>query len=175
MTRIFLIGYMGAGKTTLGKALAHELNLSFVDLDWYTEERYHKSINALFNELGESKFRELEKKMLHEVSEFEEVIISTGGGTPCFFDNMEFMNSNGDTVYLNVSQEVLFLRLQLAKASRPLLRDKSDQELRAFIAEALNKREPCYKQARFIVNADELDDLKQISSAVKHLQKILGF
>ena len=85
MIRIFLTGYMGAGKTTLGKAFARELNIPFIDLDWYIEERLHKSIRELFIERGEASFRELERTMLHEVAEFENVIISTGGGTPCFF------------------------------------------------------------------------------------------
>ena len=82
MIRIFLTGYMGAGKTTLGKAFARELNVSFIDLDWYIEERFHKSIRELFIERGEASFRELERNMLHEVAEFEDVIISTGGGLP---------------------------------------------------------------------------------------------
>ena len=82
MIRIFLTGYMGAGKTTLGKAFARELNIPFIDLDWYIEERLHKSIRELFIERGEASFRELERTMLHEVAEFENVIISTGGGTP---------------------------------------------------------------------------------------------
>ena len=102
MIRIFLIGYMGAGKTTLGKAFAKKYNLSFVDLDWYIEERFHKTVQELFAERGEDGFRELERNMLHEVADFENVIISTGGGAPCFFDNMDFMNKSGITVFLNV-------------------------------------------------------------------------
>ena len=106
MIRIFLTGYMGAGKTTLGKAFARELNIPFIDLDWYIEERFHKSIRELFIERGEASFRELERTMLHEVAEFENVIISTGGGTPCFFDNMEYMNDNGQTVFLDVHPSI---------------------------------------------------------------------
>lgn len=85
MIRIILIGYMGAGKTTVGKALAQELNIPFYDLDWYIEERYRKTIPQIFAEKGEEGFRDIEKKLLHEVAEFEDVIISSGGGTPCFF------------------------------------------------------------------------------------------
>ena len=96
MIRIFLTGYMGAGKTTLGKALARELHIPFIDLDWYIEERFHKTVGELFSERGEASFRELEKNMLHEVGEFEDVVISTGGGAPCFFDNIEEL-----TTYLN--------------------------------------------------------------------------
>ena len=80
MVRIFLTGYMGAGKTTLGKAFARKLNIPFIDLDWYIEERFHKTVGELFTERGEAGFRELERNMLHEVAEFENVVISTGGG-----------------------------------------------------------------------------------------------
>ena len=137
MIRIFLTGYMGAGKTTLGKAFARELNIPFIDLDWYIEERFHKSIRELFIERGEASFRELERTMLHEVAEFENVIISTGGGTPCFFDNMEYMNEHGQTVFLDVHPDVLFRRLRVATQQRPILQGKTDEELRIFIIYAL--------------------------------------
>ena len=114
MVRIFLTGYMGAGKTTLGKAFARKLNVPFIDLDWYIEERFHKTVGELFTERGEAGFRELERNMLHEVAEFENVVISTGGGAPCFYDNMEFMNRTGKTVFLNVHPDVLFRRLKSA-------------------------------------------------------------
>ena len=131
MVRIFLTGYMGAGKTTLGKAFARELGLSFIDLDWYLEERFHQTISQLFAERGEDGFRRLEQKMLHEVGDFENVVISTGGGTPCFFDNMDYMNAQGQTVFLDVDEETLFRRLRVATAQRPILRGKSDAELTA--------------------------------------------
>ena len=92
MKRIFLIGYMGAGKTTVGKVLAGLLNLSFIDLDYYIERRYHKTVSQLFAEKGEEVFRSIERNMLHEVADFENVLVSVGGGTPCFFENMEVMN-----------------------------------------------------------------------------------
>ena len=98
MTRIILIGYLGAGKTTVGKALSQSLALPFYDLDWYIEERYRRTIPQIFAENGENGFREIEQKILHEVAEFENVIISCGGGTPCFFDNMEYMNRQAQTV-----------------------------------------------------------------------------
>ena len=158
MTRIFLIGYMGAGKTTLGKAFSRELGLTFIDLDWYIEERFHKTVQQLFSERGEQGFRELEQKMLHEVAEFEDVVISAGGGTPCFFDNMDYMNACGDTVFLQVEPEVLFHRLKVAKQQRPLLANKSDEELMNFICEALQKRHPFYSQAKFLFRADELEE-----------------
>lgn len=165
---------MGAGKTTFGKALAKELNLPFVDLDWHIEERFHKTVQEVFAERGEEGFRELEQQMLHEVAAFEDVIISTGGGTPCFFDNMDFMCEQGETVFLNVSPETLFKRLQAAKQSRPLLRDKSDEELLFFIKDALEKRKPHYSRAKHILNADELENREQIKVTVKRLKELLA-
>lgn len=173
MTRIFLIGYMGAGKTTLGKAYARELGLTFIDLDWYIEERFHKTIRQLFTERGEEGFRELERRMLHEVAEFEDVVISTGGGTPCFFDNMDHMNASGETVFLDVSTDVLFRRLKVAKQQRPLLADKDDKELMDFICGALQKRLPHYTRAKHVFRADELEDRWQIKASVERLKNIL--
>ena len=174
MTRIFLIGYMGAGKTTLGKAIAREMNLSFVDQDWYIEERFHKTVQEIFAERGEQGFRELERQMLHEIAEFENVVISTGGGAPCFYDNMEFMNQKGETVFLNVAPDVLFSRLKIASQNRPILRGKTNEELKAFIAKALEKRAPFYSKAKYIFNADELEDIYQIKSSVNKLKELLG-
>ena len=98
MRRIFLIGYMGSGKTTLGKAFAKAAGLEFIDLDWYIEERLHKTISKIFAEQGESGFREIERKLLHEAGDFEDGLIACGGGTPCFFDNMDYMNQAGASV-----------------------------------------------------------------------------
>lgn len=173
MIRIFLTGYMGAGKTTLGKALARKLHIPFVDLDWYIEERFHKTVGELFVERGEAGFRELERTMLHEVGAFEDVIISTGGGAPCFFDNMDFMNRNGKTVYLQVHPDVLFHRLRVAKQQRPILQGKKDDELKAFIIQALDKRACFYTQAQYTFNAGELDDHNQIEKSVERLLDFL--
>lgn len=167
MTRIILIGYMGAGKTTLGQALARALGLEFVDLDCFIEERFCKSISQIFAEKGEEEFRRIEQRMLHEVAEFENVIISTGGGTPCFFDNIDYMNSKGTTVYLDVPQERLFIRLSIARKQRPLLKDKNDDELRTFIAEQIARREPFYKKAQYSFVADKLEDREQITASVE--------
>ena len=174
MIRIFLTGYMGAGKTTLGKAFARELGVPFIDLDWYIEERYHKSIRELFTERGEASFRELERTMLHEVAEFEDVIISTGGGTPCFFDNMEYMNTHGQTVFLDVHLDVLFRRLRVATQQRPILQGKTDEELRAFIAEALEKRTPYYSKASYRFDAGQLESRRQLSESVQQLRNLLS-
>lgn len=173
MTRIFLIGYMGAGKTTLGKAFARAMDLSFVDLDWYIEERFHKTVRQIFTERGEEGFRDLEKRMLHEVGEFENVVISVGGGTPCFFDNMDYMNQTGETVFLDVDVKVLFRRLKIAKQQRPLLADKSDEELMAFIVEALQKRLPFYSRAKHVFDGERLEDRSQIQQSVERLKELL--
>lgn len=173
MIRIFLIGYMGAGKTTLGRALAKELGIEFIDLDSYIEKRMCKSIAQIFSEKGEEGFREIERRLLHETGEFENVVISTGGGTPCFFDNIEYMNNQGTTVFLDVPVERLFIRLSIARKKRPLIMNKSDEELRSFIAEQLGKRLPFYSKAKQQFKADKLEDIKQIEASVKSfLQQI---
>ena len=173
MTRIFLIGYMGAGKTTLGKAFARAMGLAFVDLDWYIEERFHKMVGQIFAERGEEGFRELEKRMLHEAGDFEDVVISVGGGTPCFFDNMDYMNQAGETVFLDVDNKVLFRRLKVAKQQRPLLANKTDEELVAFIQEALQKRLPHYTKAKHVFNGEFLENRRQIQQSVERLKELL--
>ena len=155
-------------------SLAREMNVPFIDLDWYIEERFHKSIRELFTERGEASFRELERNMLHEVGEFEDVVVSTGGGTPCFFDNMEYMNGCGQTVFLDVHPDILFRRLRVAKQQRPILQGKTDEDLRTFIVEALDKREPFYSQARYRFDAGYLESRSQISESVQRLRQLLG-
>ena len=96
MRRIILIGYMGSGKTTIGKALSKKTGMMFYDLDWYIENRMRKTVAQIFAERGEEGFRQIEHNLLHEVAEFENVIISCGGGTPCFFDNIDYLKGQGD-------------------------------------------------------------------------------
>lgn len=174
MKRVFLIGYMGSGKTTLGKAYSVATGLQFIDLDWYIEERMHKSISSLFAERGEDGFRQLERKMLHEAGDFENVLIACGGGTPCFFDNIDYMNNMGETVFLDVSPEILFRRLKIAKAKRPLLADKTDEELMQVITSALEKRLPFYTKAKWRFNAEELESYAQIDRAVNRLRNLIN-
>lgn len=164
---------MGAGKTTLGKALSRDLGVEFIDLDWYIESRFRRTINELFAERGEEGFREIERNMLHEVGEFEDVVIACGGGTPCFFDNMDYMNGQGETFYLEVSVDVLFRRLRTGTARRPILRNKSDEELPAFIADALSRRLPFYLKARHHIDGGRLESKRQIRETIEQVKSIL--
>ncbi len=173
MRRIFLIGYMGAGKTTLGVALAQELGMEFIDMDWYIEQRYHKTVRELFVERGEDGFRMIEQHVLREIGEFENVIVATGGGAPCFYNNMDYMNQMGETVFLDVTTEVLFLRLREAKQTRPILMNKTDEQLKDFIHVALQQRMPFYSQARHHFRADNLEDKTQITRSVAAFRKLL--
>jgi len=174
MKRIILIGYMGAGKTTLGKALSKEMGIIFYDLDWYIENRMHKTIAQIFAERGEEGFRKIEYNLLHEVAEFEDVIISCGGGTPCFFDNIDYLNRQGQVVYLKASPEVLYDHLLMGKAERPLIKGKSPEELIAFIREQLQKREPFYSKARYTLDVNLMDNYEKIKTSVAQLLELLN-
>ena len=173
MKRLFMIGYMGSGKTTLGRAYAKTAGLSFIDLDWYIEERSHRTVSQLFAEEGEEGFRRLERRMLHEVSEFEDVVIACGGGTPCYYDNMEFMQQAGITIFLDASQDVLFRRLKIASANRPLLKGKTDMELRDFIAQGIEARMPWYGKAKLHIDACRLESRQQIAESIDLLSALL--
>ena len=174
MKRIILIGYMGAGKTTVGKALSKELGIIFYDLDWYIESRMRKTVSEIFAERGEEGFRKIEYNMLHEVAEFEDVIISCGGGTPCFFDNMDYLNQQGQVVYLKAEPEVLYKHLLMAKVERPLLKGKSEEELLKFIKEQIEKRESYYTKARYTLDVSLMDNYDKIKISVEKIKELLG-
>jgi shikimate kinase len=164
--RIFLIGFMGCGKSTLGRTLASELNLTFIDLDSFLEEKYFKTIPRIFAEEGEECFRKKEHNVLEEVCTFDNVVVATGGGAPCFFDNMELMNGSGFCIFLDVDVTSLVNRLIHARVERPLIKDKSPDELHLFIDGLLAKRRPFYEKARYILKGNE------ITSA--HVVELLG-
>lgn len=174
MTRVILVGYMGAGKTTLGKALSKELNLSFYDLDDYIEQRYHTSINTIFNTKGEAFFRKIEQRMLHEVGEFENIILATGGGTPCFENNMDYMNHQGETIYLKASPNIIIEHLKRGINKRPLLKDKNEREREEFILNSLAQREPYYNKAKYTMNVNLMDSKEKIIEAADKLCKMLN-
>ncbi len=174
MRRIILIGYMGSGKTTVGKALSKETGMMFYDLDWYIESRMRKTVSQIFAERGEEGFRKIEYNMLHEVAEFEDVIISCGGGTPCFFDNIDYLNQQGDVVYLKATPEVLYDHLLMAKVERPLLKGKSQEELIAYITEHMKERAPYYEKARYTLDVSVLDNIEKIKDSVARLCETLN-
>ena len=174
MRRIIIIGYMGAGKTTVGKALSKQLNMPFYDLDWYIESRMRKTVKEIFDERGEDGFRIIEHNLLHEVAEFEDVIISCGGGVPCFYDNMEYMNQQGETVYLKATPEVLYGHLKMGKSVRPLLENKTQEEVKDFINEQLKIREPYYNKAKYILDVNLMDDYDKIRIFVTKLRDLLA-
>ncbi len=164
---------MGAGKTTVGRQLAKELGVTFYDLDWYIETRMRKKVKEIFDERGEEGFRKIERNMLHEVAEFENVVISCGGGTPCFFDNMDYINGQGTVVYLKCSPEVLFAHLKMGKGVRPLLMGKNDEELLTFIREQLEKREEYYLKATNVVDVTTMDSAEKIDITVKKVLELI--
>ena len=173
MTRIILIGYMGAGKTTIGHALAKVLGVPFYDLDWYIESRMRKTVKQIFDEKGEDGFRSIEHNMLHEVAEFENVVVSCGGGTPCFFDNIYYMNRQADTVYLKATPEVLYEHLQMGRTVRPLLLGKSPEEVRTFIREQLQERDKFYTKARYTLDVNLMDNHEKINITVQELLRTI--
>ncbi len=174
MKRIILIGYMGSGKTTIGKALSKETGMMFYDLDWYIENRMRKPVSQIFAEKGEEGFRKIEYNMLHEVAEFEDVIISCGGGTPCFFDNIDYLNQQGDVIYLKATPEVLYKHLLMARVERPLLKNKTPEELIAYIQNHLKEREPYYSKAQHILDVSLMDDYDKIKYSVEKLRNLLN-
>lgn len=172
--RILLIGYMGAGKTTIGKVLSDEMNIPFYDLDWYIEARMHRNIKQLFEERGEEGFRKIEQAMLHEVAKNENVIIACGGGTPCFFDNMDYMNRQGTTVYLKAIPEVLYAHLKMGKIIRPLLLGKTEEEIGQLIVRQVAERESYYLKAEYVLNINLLNSAEKIKEAVYSLRELLN-
>ncbi|MBQ7471098.1 MAG: shikimate kinase [Prevotella sp.] len=174
MIRIILIGYMGAGKTTVGKELAKALGVPFYDLDWYIETRRRKTVKQLFDEVGEEGFRKIEHNMLHEVAEFENVIVSCGGGTPCFYDNMDYLNQQAETIYLKASPEVLYGHLRMGKGVRPLLLNKTPEEVQEFIREQLAYREQFYTKAKHIIDVNLMDNFEKIAITIEKIRKELG-
>src|SRR5579872_5837104 len=162
--KIFLIGFMGSGKTTLGRKLAARMQYEFIDLDHKLEQQVELSIAEYFSFFGEDSFRKKESEVLKKTTYPENVVISTGGGLPCYFDNMEWMKANGTVVYLKLAPKTLADRLENGKEERPLLQDKHGDELVVFIEQKLAEREKFYLQANIIADglsltAEKLEDI----------------
>ncbi len=174
MKCIAFVGYMCAGKTTIGRSLARSLNCNFYDLDWYIEERFHKRIPQIFADEGEATFRDLEHRMLQEVAAFEDIVLSCGGGTPCFFDNMDYLNSVAQTVYLRATPEVLCSHIALSRGVRPLLQGKSPDEIREFVTQQLAERSPWYEKAQHIIDIRVLDTPETIKQLVARVRSTIG-
>lgn len=173
MKRVFLIGYMGVGKTTIGKLLSRELDVEFIDLDKFIENRYRTTIEEIFSEEGEGKFRIIEREMLHEVASFQNVLISTGGGTPCFFDNMEVMNRQGITVYVKATVDQLVSRLLASKNVRPIIHNKSPEELKRFVTEHLAQRKNYYTKAKLTYQTERLVSQAHVKESVEAIKTML--
>lgn len=155
--RIYLIGYMASGKSKLGRELADGLDYGFLDLDDLFEERYRISILDFFDKYDEQNFRRIEKELLHETAGLENIVIATGGGTPCFFDNMEFIRKHGLSVYLFWETPALISRLNQIRRRRPLIKDMSAADLETFIQKHLLERESFYRQADLVFDMQEED------------------
>jgi len=150
---ITLIGFMGSGKTALGKRLSNELNLPLVDLDAYIENREQQSIATIFSERGEGHFREIETVALNELLQRENLVLSCGGGTPCFHQNMEAIKSHSLSIYLEANAGALVSRLAGAAETRPLIAGKTPEELHQFVTTLLEQRAPYYQQATWAESA----------------------
>jgi len=165
--RIYLIGFMGVGKTTLGKKLARQLGYRFVDLDDFFETKYKVEIHQFFEKYGEALFRELENKQLKKTFAMENVVVATGGGTPCHHRGIEHINQNGLSIFLEMPPAALARRLLHAKRKRPLVLGKTGEELTRYIENKLAERMDCYQKAILKVNALDID-VKALAKEIKN-------
>ncbi|HWZ23009.1 MAG TPA: shikimate kinase [Cytophagaceae bacterium] len=165
---LFLIGLPGSGKSTLGRELAQQLNLKMVDTDAEIVATEGKTIEAIFRDSGEDYFRKLEQSILHKLSENDQQLISTGGGMPCFFDNMEHMKKKGITLFINVPVENLHQRLIGQRSqSRPMLEGKTDEEVLLFLKQKYEERFPYYSKALITIKGSNIKVAELISELEK--------
>jgi shikimate kinase len=165
--KIYLIGFMGSGKSTVGRKIARGLNYDFYDLDNYIESYSGQSVTSLFQTKGEAYFRDLETECLRHFDDKKNIVLATGGGTPCFDDNLKTMLANACCVYLKMGEGALFQRLHQAIPKRPLLLGKSEDELRDYIHETLLKREEFYMQSHIIIDGINISTTSLIG-VLKH-------
>lgn len=171
---LFIVGMPASGKSTFGRALAVRLGRRFIDLDRYIENRFRTSVGAIFAGQGEVAFRQLEAAMLREVGEFEQVVISTGGGTPCHNSNMDYINSRGSSLWLQASCRRLAERIMLRPDKRPLLAGLSADELDCRLQQMLQERTHFYNRAEMTFASDLLENRRQIDAAVQAFMAVYG-
>ncbi len=169
--KYFMIGAMGSGKTYSGERIARELNIPFYDLDEYIEEKENCSIREIFETKGEDYFRQVERKCLRDFGIIGDAVIACGGGTPCFFDNMDWMNEAGITIYLEAPVELLVERLSAKPSRRPLVAGKSKPELEVFLKQMLDERAVFYQKAGIVCRQQEAteDVIGEILSLISEL------
>ena len=163
---VYIIGFMGSGKSTAGRRIASALEWKFTDLDRIIEERAGKTIQQIFSQDGEAHFRELESEVLRSMGNISDTVISTGGGTPCHGSNMDFMLESGLTIYLKMTPGQLTQRLLNSTGERPLLKNIPDDRLICFIEEKLAYREKWYSRADIIAQGIDLD-IKDLCSEIR--------
>lgn len=166
MNKIYLVGYMGAGKTTAARRLANRLGWEVADTDALFEEKYKISVDDFFQKYDEPLYRKLESEVLKSTENLQNTVISTGGGTACYFDNMEWMNQHGLTVFMRISPEAAVDRVLHSRHKRPLARGKSETELMEFVSEHYASRMPFYEQAKITVKSENLE--------IEHLMKLIN-
>jgi shikimate kinase len=172
--RIYLVGYMGSGKSTIGRELANRLDLTWIDLDDEFETRYKISIPDFFSKYGETAFREIEHKILKDISLRPDIVVSTGGGSPCYLDNMQLMNQTGFTVYLKAPADLLISRIELSTRKRPLFQRMQGENFMQKISLHLESREQFYEQAKMVVSAEK-PDFESLKTRIKeYYQNISG-
>ena len=160
--RYFLIGFMGSGKSLIGKQLSEKLRLKYIDLDNFIEKSENIIIAGIFNNSGEVYFRKLEEKCLQEIIKEDNILVSTGGGTPTIHGLMDIMNNIGETIYLKCCTETLFERLNKDKEKRPMISTLSDESLRRYIENKLEERNLFYKKATYTICNDSGNCLNEI-------------
>ncbi|KWW38804.1 MAG: shikimate kinase [bacterium F083] len=168
MDRIYIVGYMGAGKTTAARRLAQRMGWEVVDTDALFEEKYKISVNDFFNKYDEPLYRKLESEVLKATESLDHVVVSTGGGTACFFDNMDWMNQHGLTVFLRISPQAAVDRVIHSRHKRPLVEGKSEEELTEFVNQHYASRLPFYEQARITAKSEDFD-IESLMEAIKDI------
>ncbi|MCB0586849.1 MAG: shikimate kinase [Phaeodactylibacter sp.] len=171
--RVFLIGFMGSGKSFTGRRLAERAGIKFVDLDEWIEHKEGISIREVFEKKGEMYFRKLERDALREMARFKNVVVSCGGGTPCFHENMQWMNRHGVTIYLRAPAAILAHRLAREQGQRPLLKGLNEGEMEDFIRRKLEEREEYYLDSSVVYEQKSTED-PVAENLLRYFQHLIG-